>query len=40
MDKYFVEGKSLGIVSIRKRFKDITEWSKPVGVSDYRTIDK
>lgn len=40
MEKYFAEGKSLGIMSIRKLFKDITERSKSVGVSDYRTIDK
>lgn len=40
MEKYFAEGKSLGIMSIRKLFKDITERSKSVGVPDYRTIDK
>jgi hypothetical protein len=36
MEKYFAEGKSLGIMSIRKLFKDITERSKSVGVPDYR----
>lgn len=40
MDKYFVEGKSLGVMSIRKLFKDITERGKSVGVADYRYIDK
>ncbi|MFV0330038.1 MAG: hypothetical protein ACK5KL_09510 [Dysgonomonas sp.] len=40
MNKYFAEGKSLSIMSIRKLFKDITERSKPVGVPDYRTIEK
>lgn len=40
MEKYFAEGKSLGIMSIRKLFGDITERSKSVGVPDYRTIDK
>lgn len=40
MEKYFVAGKSLGVMSIRKLFKDITERSKSVGVPDYRTIDK
>lgn len=39
MDKYCAEGKSLGIMSIRKLLKDITERSKSVGVSDYREID-
>lgn len=37
MNEYFAQGKSLGIMSIRKLFKDITERSKSVGVSDYRT---
>lgn len=36
MDKYFVEGKSLGVMSIRKLLKDVTERSKSVGVPDYR----
>lgn len=40
MNKYFAEGKSLGIMSIRKLFKDITERSKSVGVPDYRDIEK
>ena len=40
VDKYFAEGKSLGIMSIRKLYKDIAERSKSVGVPDYRTIDK
>lgn len=40
MNKYFAEGKNLGVMSIRKLFKDITERSKFVGVPDYRTIDK
>ena len=31
------EGKNLGVMSIRKLFKDITERSKSVGVPDYRT---
>lgn len=39
MNKDFAEGKSLGIMSIRKLLKDITEKSKSVGVPDYRTID-
>lgn len=39
MNKYFVEGKSLGVMSIRKLYKDITERSKSVGLPDYRTID-
>ena len=40
MKKYFVEGKSLGVMSIRKLLKDITERSKFVGVPDYRDIEK
>lgn len=36
MNKYFAEGKNLGVMSIRKLFKDITERSKPIGVPDYR----
>lgn len=40
MNKYFVEGKSLGVMSIRKILKDITERSKSVGVSDYRNMEK
>lgn len=39
MNKDFAEGKSLGIMSIRKLFKDITERSKSVGVPDYRNRD-
>ena len=39
MEKYFVEGKSLGVMSIRKLLKDITERSKFVGVPDYRNRD-
>lgn len=40
MKKDFAEGKSLGIMSIRKLFKDITERSKSVGVPDYRVKEK
>lgn len=40
MEEYFAEGKSLGIMGIRKLFKDIVERGKSVGVTDYRTIDK
>lgn len=40
MNKYFVEGKSLGVMSIHKLLKDITERSKPVGVSDYRNMER
>lgn len=40
MDKCIVEGKSLGVMSIRKLFKDITERSKSVGVPDYRVKEK
>lgn len=40
MKKYFAEAKSLGIMSIRKLLKDITERSKSVGVPDYRDIEK
>lgn len=40
MEKYFAERKSLGIMSIRKLLKDISERSKSVGVPDYRTLDK
>lgn len=39
MDKCFVEGKNLGVMSIRKLLKDITERSKSVGVADYRIIN-
>lgn len=39
MDKYYMKGKSLGVMSIRKLFKDITERSKSVGVPDYRNRD-
>lgn len=39
MNKYFAKGKSLGIMSIRKLFKDITERSKSIGVPDYRNRD-
>lgn len=34
INKYFAEGKSLGIMSIRKLFKNITERGKSVGVAD------
>ena len=37
MNKDLAEGKNLGVMSIRKLFKDITERSKSVGVPDYRT---
>ena len=37
MNKDLAEGKNLGVMSIRKLFKDITERSKAVGVPDYRT---
>lgn len=40
MDKCIVEGKSLGVMSVRKLFKDITERSKFVDVPSYRIIDK
>ena len=40
MEKYFAERKSLGIMSIRELFKDISERSKSVGVPDYRDIEK
>ena len=40
MDKCIVEGKSLGVMSVRKLFRDITERSKFVDVPSYRTIDK
>lgn len=40
MEKYFAEGKSLGIMSIRKLFNDITIRSKDVGVPDYRNMEK
>lgn len=40
MKKDFAEGKSLGVMSIRKLFKDITERSKSVGVPDYRVKEK
>lgn len=40
LEKYFAEGKSLGVMSIRKLFNDITVRSKAVGISDYRTLDK
>ena len=40
MNKHFAEGKSLGIMSIRKLFKDITERCKSVGVPDYRNMEK
>lgn len=40
MEKDFADGKSLGIMSIRKLFKDIAERSKSVGVPDYRNIEK
>lgn len=37
MNKDLAEGKNLGVMSIRKLFKDITERSKSVGVPDYKT---
>lgn len=40
MQKDYAEGKSLGVMSIRKLFKDITERSKSVGVPDYRDAEK
>lgn len=40
MNKDIAEGKRLGIMSIRKLLKDITERSKSVGVPDYRTLYK
>lgn len=40
IQKDFAKGESLGVMSIRKLFKDITERSKSVGVPDYRVIDK
>lgn len=36
MNKDFAEGKSLGVMSVRKLLKDISERSKSVGVPDYR----
>jgi|GEM_PF-482710 hypothetical protein len=36
IEKHFAEGKSLGVMSIHKLLKDITERSKSVGVPDYR----
>lgn len=40
MKKDIAEGKSLGIMSIHKLLKDISERSKSVGVPDYRDIEK